>query len=464
MVFVIDCTATWAPPPMGTSPTFICRLVMGRSRSAASVILLPYVLYTPILIRDERLSSEDLTQVSVGGEEEKGQDEDEPESGDLAHRLFADRPTQHLLRRYKEQVPAVERQYREQIEQGQVEADQSQKRQEEPLVHSGATDRRDADGTGHVLVKILLAGYELPDEDPELDRYLAAALHRQADGLHGPLLGRLHFGTHANERPVFVFGIGPQLPIEGLLRTVAHDGHAHLLARLPARHLAFESVPTLYPLAIEADDPVAGPDPDLLGHRSRLDSTYYGLHVRNNSLEHVDASEYDHGREDVGHRTGEYDQGPPPQGFGVIGVRALRTVSHPRHLGKPAQEYYAERVDGLADLLLDERWPETYRELGDPYAEGLGREHMPEFVDDYEEDQAQQGHDDGHGVAPSMRRCAASRAHPSTARMVSMLCIFPKSGTVSRTSSIASAIRRNLILPSRKASTATSLAALSATG
>src|SRR5215207_559231 len=140
MVFVIDCTATWAPPPIGTSPTVICRLVTGRSRSAASVISLPYMLYVPILIRDKRLSSEDFTQVGVGREKEEGQDEDKAESGDLAHRPLADRPTQHLLRRYKEQVSAVEGQDREQVEQRQVQADQGKKRQKEPLVDCSAPD------------------------------------------------------------------------------------------------------------------------------------------------------------------------------------------------------------------------------------------------------------------------------------------------------------------------------------
>src|SRR5918992_94469 len=105
MVLVMDCTATRAPPPMGTSPTLICRLVTGRSRSAASVISLPCVRYALILIRYERLSSEDFTQVGIGCEKEKGQDEDETQSGDLAHRLLADRPAQHLLRRYEEQMP-----------------------------------------------------------------------------------------------------------------------------------------------------------------------------------------------------------------------------------------------------------------------------------------------------------------------------------------------------------------------
>src|SRR5918997_2112273 len=109
MVFVIDCSATWAPPPMVTSPTLICRLVTGRSRNAASVISLPYVLCAPILIRNERLSSEDFTQVGVGRKKEKGEDEDEAECGDLAHSLLADGPAQNLLRGYKEKVSADER-------------------------------------------------------------------------------------------------------------------------------------------------------------------------------------------------------------------------------------------------------------------------------------------------------------------------------------------------------------------
>src|SRR5215211_3504493 len=117
-----------------------------------------------------------------------------------------------------------------------------------------------------------------------------------------------------------------------------------------------------------------------------------------------------------------------------------------------------------ADFLLDESWSEADAELGDPYAEGFGREHVPELVDDYEEDQPQQRDDDGHRRSPPARLSASLRAQASTATMASMLCIIPKSGTASRTSSITSAICRNLTLPSRKAWTATSLAALSATG
>src|ERR687894_328168 len=134
MVFVIDWTAIWAPTPTGTSPTLIWRLVIGRSRSAASVISLPS------LLRDERLSREDFTKVRVGCEQEQHQDERYPKSGDPAHRLLADRPAQHLLRRYEQQMPAVERQDRQQIEQGEVDADQGEKLREEALLNGGAAD------------------------------------------------------------------------------------------------------------------------------------------------------------------------------------------------------------------------------------------------------------------------------------------------------------------------------------
>src|SRR5215207_1025322 len=461
MVFVIDCTATWAPPPMGTSPTFICRLVTGRSRSAASVISLPYVL---ILIRYERLSSEDFTQVRVGREEEERQDQDEAESGDLAHRLLADGPAQQLLRGYEEQVSAVERQDRKQVEQSQVQADQGKKRQKEPLVDGGAANGSDAHRTGDVLVQILLAGKELPDEYPELDRDLRAPLYRQPDGLYRTIRGRLQLGTHANERPIFILGIRPQLPLEGLLRTVPQHGHTDLLTNVTARHLAFETVPGLYRFAIQAHDLVAGLDPNLLSHRSWFYSTHDGLYVGHDTLEHVNTGQYGDGREEVCHWAGKNDKGPPPQRFGVVGVTPFRPIPHSCHLGKSTQEYYAERVDGLADLLLEESWSEADAELGNPYAQGFGREHVPELVDNYEEDQTHQRHDDGHRGSPPTRLSASPRAQPSTASMDSMLCIIPNSGTSSRTSSITSAICRNLILPSRKACTATSLAALSATG
>src|SRR4028118_2319006 len=111
----MDWTATWAPPPMGTPATFICRLVTGRSCSAASVISLPWFAVALILFRDERLSSEDFTQVRVRREQEQCQDEHDANGGDLAHRLPAHGPADQLLRRYKEEVSAVERQDRQQV-------------------------------------------------------------------------------------------------------------------------------------------------------------------------------------------------------------------------------------------------------------------------------------------------------------------------------------------------------------
>src|SRR4028118_1722291 len=113
----MDWTATGAPPPMGTSPTLICRLVTGRSRTAASVISLPIARRRSSLFRDERGSGEDFTKVRVGCEQEQHEDQRHPEGRELSHRLLAHGPTQKLLRRYKEQVPPVQRQERQQVDQ-----------------------------------------------------------------------------------------------------------------------------------------------------------------------------------------------------------------------------------------------------------------------------------------------------------------------------------------------------------
>src|SRR3712207_4848613 len=123
MVLVMDWTATWAPPPIATSPTIIWRLVIGRSCSAASVISLPrsYTklirsLYESGLLRDERPSREDFTQIGVRCEQEQHQHQRETEGCHLADRLLPDRPAQDLLRSYEEEMPPVERQDRQQVE------------------------------------------------------------------------------------------------------------------------------------------------------------------------------------------------------------------------------------------------------------------------------------------------------------------------------------------------------------
>src|SRR3712207_2977834 len=112
MVLVIDCTATWAPPPMGTSPTLICRLVTGRSRGAASVISLP------TLLRDKRLSRKDFTKICVRCEQKEHKDERYPYGRDPAHRLLAYGSAQDLLRRYDHEVSAVEWEDGQQVEEG----------------------------------------------------------------------------------------------------------------------------------------------------------------------------------------------------------------------------------------------------------------------------------------------------------------------------------------------------------
>src|SRR4028118_1013551 len=119
----MDWTTPGASPPMGTSPTLICRLVTGRSRTAASVISLPIARCRSILFRYERGSGEDFTKVRVGCEHEQHEDQRHPEGRELPHRLLAYGPTQKLLRRYKEQMPPVQRQEWKQVPQSQPEAD-----------------------------------------------------------------------------------------------------------------------------------------------------------------------------------------------------------------------------------------------------------------------------------------------------------------------------------------------------
>src|SRR5919202_1973603 len=124
----MDWTAIWAPPPIGTPPTTICRLVIGRSCTAASVIPLPR---SRPPLGDKRLSAKEFIKVRVRGEHENHQYEREAEGGDLGERLRADWPPQNLLRRDEEQVPPVERQQGEQVDEGEMSADKSPKRRED---------------------------------------------------------------------------------------------------------------------------------------------------------------------------------------------------------------------------------------------------------------------------------------------------------------------------------------------
>src|SRR4028119_737439 len=170
----MDWTTTGAPPPMGTSPTLICRLVTGRSRTAASVISLPIARCSSILFRDERGSREDFTKVRVGCEHKQHEDERDPEGRELPHGLLAHGTPDHLLRRYKEQVPPVQRQERQQVEQRQVEADDRQQRQEESLRHRRARHRGYPHGPAHVLHERSLTRYQIPYKRTKRSRDLHA--------------------------------------------------------------------------------------------------------------------------------------------------------------------------------------------------------------------------------------------------------------------------------------------------
>src|SRR4028118_410669 len=208
----MDWTTTGAPPPMGTSPTLICRLVTGRSRTAASVISLPIARCRSILFRDERGSREDFTKVRVGCEHKQHEDERDPEGRELPHGLLAHGTPDHLLRRYKEQVSPVQRQERQQVEQRQVEADDRQQRQEESLRHRRARHRGYPHGPAHVLHERSLTRYQIPHKRTKRSRGLHAPPHGLPDRLERPIGILDHHGPHPDEGAPGVLGLRDQLP------------------------------------------------------------------------------------------------------------------------------------------------------------------------------------------------------------------------------------------------------------
>src|SRR5918997_1338104 len=422
----MDWTTTGAPPPMGTSPTLICRLVTGRSRTAASVISLPNTRCHLILFRDERRSGDDFTNVRVCCEHEQHKHQRHPEGRELAHRPLAPGPPQKLLRRYKEQVPPVEREEREQVEERQVEADDRQQRQEEAVRDRRARHRRYPHGPAHVLHERPLARHEVTYKSAQCRRDLPAPGHGLPERPHQPVRILDHHRPYPDEGPPRVLGVRDQLPRHPALLTISADDELDPVFRFFLAHAPDEALPIGGLFAVHGDYPVA-----LL---------------------------------DVRQWPREYDGRPPPSGLGLVRPGPLLAVPHPGHLGETAEEYYAERIDRFAEFLFEDRGAEAYAELGDADADGLGGEHVAELVDDYEEDQAEDAEYEGHACRSPVWRFASCLAQAPTAVIASMLFIGPKSGTASRTSSIASGIERNCILPWRNASTTPSFAALSATG
>src|SRR3712207_2363305 len=261
----MDWTTTGAPPPTGTSPTLICLLVTGRSRTAASVISLPRIRCRLILFRYERRAGEDFTKVRVGCEHEQHEDERHPEGGEPAHRLLAHGPPDQLLRRYKEQVPPVERQERQEVEERQVEADDRQERQEEALRHRRARHGRDTHGPAHVLDERLLPRNQVPDERPERRRDLDAPLHGLPDRRHGPVRVLHDHGPHPHERPIRVLRVRDQLPGDLTLLPVPAYDELDPIAGLLLAHVPDEPLPASGLLAVHGDYPIAPLDVRLRG-------------------------------------------------------------------------------------------------------------------------------------------------------------------------------------------------------
>src|SRR5690606_7329472 len=208
-VVVIDCTETGAPPPTGTEPTMICRLSRRFASAGGGVAGIPRLI---AVISRFSLGQGDRVN-DVGGDGEQGeateyQDDHvherrqlvvvNPTGVGLAQPGVQPRP--HLLEPRDGDVPAVERQQREQVEDPNEEV-QCREHEQEPrdiaLPEQFATDAARAHHTDGRLGVALVPG----ERRPELRHLLWELLQRRERALeHG---GGLVAGqTEGGHRPV----------------------------------------------------------------------------------------------------------------------------------------------------------------------------------------------------------------------------------------------------------------------
>src|SRR6187551_1287992 len=110
-VRVIDCTATGAPPPIATPPTWIWRsLAIAESLTG----------------QRRGLTASDAVHVVREPDEEEEEDDDDADDGGALVGRARDRAPTHPLGEREGDVPAVERQEREEIEERERERDEGE--------------------------------------------------------------------------------------------------------------------------------------------------------------------------------------------------------------------------------------------------------------------------------------------------------------------------------------------------
>src|SRR5919205_3976942 len=109
-------------------------------------------------------------------------------------------------------MSSIERQDRQQVEDGEVDADQSQKLRKAlcPLRRYIAAYADHAYRARDGVVEADLTGHQLPDEPPKEPYYADALLHPEPQSLQGPIAGVDANRPNADDRPPGIFWIGSQ--------------------------------------------------------------------------------------------------------------------------------------------------------------------------------------------------------------------------------------------------------------
>src|SRR5256885_13447539 len=106
-VFVIDCTVIGASPPTLTLPTWICRL-------------LRRVIMSPLSQEFEGVDADEIVVERVDHEQHQQHEAELLRGFALAQR---ERPAQHGLQDEEEEMAAVQHRHRQEVQHGQVHAD-----------------------------------------------------------------------------------------------------------------------------------------------------------------------------------------------------------------------------------------------------------------------------------------------------------------------------------------------------
>src|SRR3954471_11708766 len=284
-VSVIDWTTTGAPPPTVTSPTVICRSEAIPSPSLASA---------------------EPVDVVRKPDEHEHQEERDSDRGDALADIPADRTAAPALDDREQDVAAVERQERQEVQQCERQADEAEHEQI-PREADGDHLLRDVHDPGRAR-DLLSPGvrHDARQERRSGTRRMTvvfeAAQHRTA----GPVLRCVPGGLEAEREPVADFLRSDRAEHLGGLAAQHGDG-GRLAARAANRLRHCVEVRRL--TRVDGDDRVAGPQAHRLRRRAALDALDRRVDVTRRA-DHVRHERQRKRNEDVRRRSREDDGDP----------------------------------------------------------------------------------------------------------------------------------------------------------